>query len=438
MEIALVGIDCKDIEDIAVCNGSCQCEYNGALYNDGDTIDTGEACTECICANSSADCKTTPVDGGIGEWTSWNVGACQNNHNCEKYKKTRTRECNNPRPECNGKNCTDVTFETEPCSNVSCCDEPSYTEWSECPRPCHNESANETPFQVTRVKYFIEGAACGNNATETKDCTEPCDCVTRFIWSDWGTCHGQCGLVNVTRSRGTWSDPSCEQLPAEETKPCFSRECNCTEPDTVYTNTTECERTCAEQIPSATCGQYLNSGCICVGDLVRKDGVCVTSDECKKCKINGTTYENGEEIPSDSICEKCTCEQGFASCQKNCDDVTACGVGEESYNDGCCWKCRPVSATCEKMQKNATIKISNCIEEYATTVDYCGGGCGYAETVMDPLSGQVTSSCKCCSPTKHETKEVIVTCDNNETKKIYMMQIQACQCNICAPEMVVP
>ena len=66
---------------------------------------------------------------------------------------------------------------------------------------------------------------------------------------------------------------------------------DCTEPDTVYTNTTGCEKTCAQRTPSATCGQYLESGCICAGDLVRKDGVCVPVDDCDTCKINGTTYE---------------------------------------------------------------------------------------------------------------------------------------------------
>ena len=60
--------------------------------------------------------------------------------------------------------------------DITGCDEPMFTEWSECPKPCHNESAGETPFQVTRVKYYLEGAACGENETETKDCTEPCDC----------------------------------------------------------------------------------------------------------------------------------------------------------------------------------------------------------------------------------------------------------------------
>ncbi|XP_041347246.1 SCO-spondin-like [Gigantopelta aegis] len=431
----LDGQMCNETFEVTVCSGRCQCEYNGTLYNDGQAISTGEECKECSCVKGNVECKTTPVDGGIGQWTPWNLAACQNDHNCKDYEQTRTRECNKPRPECNGKNCTENMLEKKPCSDTPCC-EPMFTKWSECPRPCHDESKNETPFQKTRVKYYPDGAACGNNNTETDDCTEPCDCVKRFEWSDWGTCDKQCGVVNVTRSRGTASDASCQYLPSEETKQCFSHECNCTEPDTVYTNTTGCERTCAEQIPSVTCGQYLNSGCICVGDLVRKDGVCVTSDECETCKINGKTYENGEEIPSDNRCETCKCKEGFAKCDSNCEDVKTCSFGEESYNDGCCWKCRPVGSTCQKMQRNETIPIDKCRKEYATTVDYCGGGCGNAETVMDPLTGQVTSTCKCCFPTKHSTKQVNVTCDNNETKQISMMIIETCECNMCATEKV--
>ena len=57
-----------------------------------------------------------PVDGHWGKWTTW--GNCSKT--CGLGTKTRTRECNDPAPKHNGKNCPGSNTETGECQLKEC------------------------------------------------------------------------------------------------------------------------------------------------------------------------------------------------------------------------------------------------------------------------------------------------------------------------------
>lgn len=65
------------------------------------------------------------VDGNWNEWTSWSI--CTTS--CEGGMKTRTRQCNNPLPMCNGSPCQGQNQEYEQCNIDVLCKSHSNLIW---------------------------------------------------------------------------------------------------------------------------------------------------------------------------------------------------------------------------------------------------------------------------------------------------------------------
>ena len=62
-------------------------------------------------------CNQSVVDGG---WNDWVIGPCSKT--CGGGIRSITRECNKPKPSCNGKDCKGPNYRVYPipCSNVCC------------------------------------------------------------------------------------------------------------------------------------------------------------------------------------------------------------------------------------------------------------------------------------------------------------------------------
>ncbi|XP_065068922.1 MAM and LDL-receptor class A domain-containing protein 2-like [Rhopilema esculentum] len=64
-----------------------------------------------------------PVDGFWGSWSSWS--ACSKS--CDKGTRTRSRQCNSPRPANGGKKCKGAVTDTEKCMRRTCTANKNYT-----------------------------------------------------------------------------------------------------------------------------------------------------------------------------------------------------------------------------------------------------------------------------------------------------------------------
>ncbi|XP_041367687.1 SCO-spondin-like [Gigantopelta aegis] len=422
--------DAVNSPDIRACDGPCECHYQGQVYQNGDTFTDESICKICVCKDEVTNCtETLVVDGGYGMWSSWNMTGCEGDKMCVDYKKTRTRQCNDPEPKCGGSQCVEPSTNTQPCSDTPCC-YPKTTDWTDCSKPCYN--TNESQGTRSRTKFYPI-AGCGQPEMEVEECGEPCDCVANHPWSTWSTCDDRCGQVAVNRTRGTSSDPDCSSLPDTDFRMCFSHNCECTEPDTVYTNSSTCEQTCESVTPSADCGNVVKSGCVCTGDTYKKDGKCVPRADCFTCLMNGTVHENNSVYPSPSNgCMECRCSDGKEDCYKSCTDQVTCLPTEEMVHDGCCYKCQLKPGLCGRKYQSVSISVDNCTTSHNVSVPYCEGTCDTGQSNIDPLTGAPTYTCICCTPTTTMTIQQNVTCSDGSLQQVNLQEIQACSCTSCA------
>lgn len=80
--------------------------------NNGGDICSGNANEEQNCLNE----RPCPVDGGIGPWSPWNN--CD--RSCGVGERSRTRLCNNPPPQNDGRICSDSMTEVASCTEHAC------------------------------------------------------------------------------------------------------------------------------------------------------------------------------------------------------------------------------------------------------------------------------------------------------------------------------
>jgi len=113
--------DCEDdLMEAESCSEDCEeCMHNNQTHEHMCTIYQNN-CEFCYCDSGSVVCipdEDNIVPGGWSEWSTW--GNCSR-EDCEGVQR-RTRQCNNPEPEC-ADYCVGNATETMPCNEGEACD----------------------------------------------------------------------------------------------------------------------------------------------------------------------------------------------------------------------------------------------------------------------------------------------------------------------------
>ncbi|XP_065657087.1 uncharacterized protein LOC136082288 [Hydra vulgaris] len=96
------GVNDCTVTCLSICNPNARCIGTTCVCNDGFVGDGINNCTE--------------VDGGFSDWSDFSP--CTKT--CGGGVQTRTRECDNPKPQTGGKDCIGIKMETQGCNNSFC------------------------------------------------------------------------------------------------------------------------------------------------------------------------------------------------------------------------------------------------------------------------------------------------------------------------------
>lgn len=131
----------------------------------------GRPCLGAYEETSICNTDDCPVDGVWSEWSVWS----QCSETCGPGTQQRTRDCNNPAPSDGGKPCNGSHLESAECNLVSC---PvagvwlEWTGWSNCSASC-GPGTKERTRVCEEPKYG--GDACNGSSIETSSCSNtPC------------------------------------------------------------------------------------------------------------------------------------------------------------------------------------------------------------------------------------------------------------------------
>ncbi|XP_065925067.1 A disintegrin and metalloproteinase with thrombospondin motifs adt-1-like [Magallana gigas] len=182
----------------------------------GGTIQRSRECTnpppkhggsDCVGdAVESKPCNTNPcpVDGNWSSWSPW--GNCSSD--CGKGEQWRSRECNNPKPEHNGKDCEGDERQRQECIGCPFKKELTlWTPWSTCSVTCGKgiQSRSRRCDLKDDEKHL-----CGYEEKDERECNTNIECPIDGNWSDWSTwgeCSKTCGHGEGTRIRTCANPP---------------------------------------------------------------------------------------------------------------------------------------------------------------------------------------------------------------------------------------
>merc|ERR1712227_249516 len=146
------------------------------------------------------------IDGNWGNWTTWST--CQSN--CTKL---RSRNCDKPAPANGGKSCSGSGQESESCTDDKCIIDGNWgnwTSWSSCQSNCKKSRSRNCENPAPQN----EGKPCPGSSQESESCTGE-KCVVDGIWGNW-TSWSSC-QSNCTKSRSRSCD---DPAPENGGKPC--------------------------------------------------------------------------------------------------------------------------------------------------------------------------------------------------------------------------
>ncbi|KAL4226487.1 hypothetical protein ACF0H5_014470 [Mactra antiquata] len=149
------------------------------------------------CVGSELDeqtCSEQPceIDGQWSHWTRF--GACS--QTCGRGEMIRTRKCDQPEPTGGGRPCRGRSVEARRCEARKC---PlhggwsSWEQWSDCPVTC-GEGQRSRSRECNRPRPLFGGNPCAGSEIDTETCTANVPCPIHGGWSDWsefGSCRAK-------------------------------------------------------------------------------------------------------------------------------------------------------------------------------------------------------------------------------------------------------
>ena len=156
----------------------------------------GEQCagekTETKKCDSGVPC---PIDGGFSLWGQWSICSAK----CGEGTRTRSRQCNNPKPRFGGADCSGDFIQTEVCFAKAHCPIhggwSSWSGWFKCSADC-GEGIQERDRLCNNPIPRYGGEQCPGDKIEVRTCKSGTPCPVDggwTIWSLWTTCSVSCG-----------------------------------------------------------------------------------------------------------------------------------------------------------------------------------------------------------------------------------------------------
>ncbi|KAJ8313206.1 hypothetical protein KUTeg_009242 [Tegillarca granosa] len=229
----------------------------GDLYdNDCDGLIDEELCPNLADEDGDGsvdeDCAMPfPVDGNWTDWTAWSECSvtCSADGSLVSGFTERTRNCSNPAPQYDGRQCEGHENETNTCSTSSYCpvdgNWTDWSAWSSCSVTCKKDE-NEANGTIIRTRNCSEpvpqygGNECVGEGNETLICSTTFYCPVHGNWTDWSswsicsvTCLSNGGEESGTSLRSrSCNDPApqyngtdCDGNSTESTSCSTSTEC---------------------------------------------------------------------------------------------------------------------------------------------------------------------------------------------------------------------
>lgn len=146
------------------------------------------------------------VNGGLGAWSSWQP--CQHSDG-DSSCFCRSRNCDNPLPQCGGRDCEGPRIEITNCSRNG--GWTPWSSWAQCSTSCG------IGFQVRQRTCSnpaprFGGRVCVGQSREERFCNENNPCPVPIFWSSWGSwskCSADCGGGVHTRQRTCENGNTC-------------------------------------------------------------------------------------------------------------------------------------------------------------------------------------------------------------------------------------
>ncbi|VDI60305.1 Hypothetical predicted protein [Mytilus galloprovincialis] len=431
------------------------CEVDGVSYGVGDLVRAQNGgCIKCYCYKEGAQCLKDPdtnVDGNWSDWSPWS----QCSMSCNGGQKTRTRQCNDPMPLCDGAVCGGKNQEYETCNeDIPCCAVGEWSDWSDCLSSCNPE---EERIRSRKFLSSFNSTLCPSiELTENRECpTENCTCIYTYAPNSMCVSDNEQGCGKGSRQVLGTLQSGGEDCPQEHVlvEECHLPPCECDKKNEMWSTFSTCaEKYCANLTSPVEIDTNCNhEGCICADNFFRNEqGACVTYEECAKCQFGGEEYMPGALFQNK--CEKCECVNGEVTCAPMCNEPTGCLPGEVlefASNDSCCRSCIPEKTTCEMATVTKVLEYklnsSICTSDESVTLSYCTGGCGASmqlpqlmladESLIGGRSQDpYNQHCKCCTGEILNYMTVQLSCPDLSIKteaRIPQLRPGTCKCNAC-------
>ncbi|XP_065187399.1 SCO-spondin-like isoform X2 [Sycon ciliatum] len=161
----------------------------------------GEICPGPSVDNQTCLLRHCPVDGVFGEWSIWSVCSKE----CGPGVRNRTRSCDNPQPQHDGKPCSGENAENESCEIVPCPIDGAWAAWSEwanCSQWC-GTGFQERFRNCNSPAPQFGGRTCAGSSVDSQTCfLRHCPIDGGFgNWSMWSQCSEECGPGTQDRMR---------------------------------------------------------------------------------------------------------------------------------------------------------------------------------------------------------------------------------------------
>ncbi|KAM5151902.1 semaphorin-5B [Mantella aurantiaca] len=161
------------------------------------------------------------VNGGLGAWSSWQP--CQHSDG-DSSCFCRSRNCDNPPPQCGGRDCDGPRIEITNCSRNG--GWTPWSSWAQCSTSCG------IGFQVRQRTCSnpaprFGGRVCVGQSREERFCNENNPCPVPIFWSSWGSwskCSVDCGGGIHTRQRTCENGNTCPGC-SQEFRTCNPEAC---------------------------------------------------------------------------------------------------------------------------------------------------------------------------------------------------------------------
>lgn len=290
----------------------------------------GSNCTHLGAADEVQNCvlrRWCPIHGGFTDWTKFS--ACT--RSCGVGIKNRTRYCTNPTPRHGGKDCIGNAIEIKVCNVEPCPVDGNYSPWSKfsaCTRSCANGTMTRTR-NCTNPAPTLNGKDCSllGPAIEVRNCNVfPCPIDGNYSsWSNFSTCSKTCGNGTMERTRNCSSpEPrhggkDCSFLgPAKEVRSCNLFPCPVHGNFSSWSIFSVCSKSCGNGTKTRTRNctnpspQHGGRNCFLIGSSKE-----VRSCNVFPCPIHG----NFSSWSNFSICSK-SCGNGTMIRTRQCSNPT--------------------------------------------------------------------------------------------------------------------